>query len=60
MKKPDTTGFSKELLDGQWVLLQIPNCMHDWTLGSLEKLLLLLENERRVQTFKMIYPWQKD
>jgi hypothetical protein len=53
MKMPDTTGFSKELLDGQWVLLQIPNCMHDWTLGSLEKLLLLLlllllENEGRV------------
>jgi len=51
MKMPDTTGFSKELLDGQWVRLQIPNCMHDWTLGSVDKLLLLLlllENERRV------------
>jgi len=44
-------GISKELLDGQWVRLQIPNCMHDWTLGSVDKLLLLLlllENERRV------------
>jgi hypothetical protein len=47
MKMPDTTGFSKELLDGHWVLLPIKNCMHDWTLGSLDKL-LLVENEGRV------------